>query len=219
MNDASLTSTIPSPVQELDADCQREEPTSNPPAQAAPAIERDALFADFKPLVRRLVHQYGDDPDLRQELPGEIYCQFIRLLNAFDPGRGNPLKPYLVRNLTMSIHTFARHHYRKRRYETLHANAGEARSVEGMHDPTSDWVQSLTRRQVGAELPAAIASLPGRQRQVVILRYYENRTFEEIANGMSIAVATARSLLRHGINNLREQLQLLPCIDVDTTDL
>src|SRR5947207_2285808 len=38
--------------------------------------EREALFADFQPLVRRLIRQYGDTYELRQDLEGEIYCRF-----------------------------------------------------------------------------------------------------------------------------------------------
>src|SRR5207249_3594706 len=31
---------------------------------------RDALYRDFQPLVRRLIRQYGEDPELRQDLEG-----------------------------------------------------------------------------------------------------------------------------------------------------
>ncbi|HEU4754896.1 MAG TPA: sigma-70 family RNA polymerase sigma factor, partial [Armatimonadota bacterium] len=63
----------------------------------------------------------------------------------------------------------------------------------------------LSLEEVLRELPAAIARLPLRQRQVVIWRYYEGRSFEDIAEVLEIRPATARSILRHGLNNLRSR--------------
>src|SRR5579871_1501032 len=81
--------------------------------QTDPAL----LFAEFAPLVHRLIRQYGQDPELRQDLEGEIYCRFCALLEAYDPERGVPLRPYLVRQLTASIYTYARYHWRLQKRE------------------------------------------------------------------------------------------------------
>ena len=58
-------------------------------------------------------------------------------------------------------------------------------------------------------LPEMIAQVPLRQRQVVIARFYEGRSFEDIAETLSIRPATARSLLRHGLNRMRQNLTTL----------
>jgi DNA-directed RNA polymerase specialized sigma24 family protein len=50
-----------------------------------------------------------------------------------------------------------------------------------------------------------------RQRKIVIWRYYEERSFEEIASILQIQPATARSLLRHGLNNLRKHVLAVAC--------
>ena len=63
-------------------------PDSKPPqAHRAPRVcaERESLYADMQPLVRHLLHRYGQDPELRQDLEGEIYCRFCQLLEAYDP--------------------------------------------------------------------------------------------------------------------------------------
>ena len=73
-------------------------------------------------------------------------------------------------------------------------------------DPTPGWVDALMQQQVCAKLPGLIARLPKRQRQVVIWRYYEQRSFEDMAALLDVQVATTRSLLRHGLNKLRRWL-------------
>jgi RNA polymerase sigma factor (sigma-70 family) len=164
--------------------------------------DRDALFAEFTPLVRRLLRQYGDNAELRKDLMGEIYCQFQSLLNAYDPSRGIPLRPYLVRQLTASVYTYARRQWRYAKHTI---------SLDGFEnlpsDPTSDWNSALIHQAVREALPSLIASLPARQRCVLIWRYYDERSFEDIARLLGVQEATARSLLRHSLNNLRKRMK------------
>lgn len=169
-------------------------------------IDREALYADFQPLVRRLIHQYGETPELRQDLAGEIYCRFCDLLAAYDPSRRIPLRPYLVRTLTAAVYTYSRSQWRRQHREVSLQSETDVESSGDHVDPSHQWVRELITKDVLAVLPSLIAKLPQRQRQVVIARYYEARSFEEIAEQLRIRPATARSLLRHGLNNLRNMI-------------
>lgn len=186
-------------------------PVTQPPKYVAPAppvhpeLDREALFAEFQPLVRRLVSQYGDDPELRQELPGEIFYRFCTLLDVYDPARGIPLRPYLVRCLTTSIYTWARSHWRRRKRE-LDLEPGIDFAEPASEDPTIALQEAAQREELLKTLPDAISRLPSRQRQVVLARYYQARSFEDISEDLGIQPATARSLLRYGLANLRRQL-------------
>lgn len=165
--------------------------------------DRDRLYQDFQPLVRRLLRQYGDTAEQRQDLSGEIYFLFCKLLTAFDPNRGVPLRPYLVRGLTAAVYTHVRSSRRHRRREVSLEALIEQADPSEVVDPSTAWNDHIVMQDVLKSLPDAIARLPKRQRQVVIWRYYESRTFEDIAEQLQIRPATARSLLRHGINALR----------------
>jgi RNA polymerase sigma factor (sigma-70 family) len=159
--------------------------------------------------VRRLVVRYGNTPELRRELPGEIYYRFCGLLNAFDPERGIPLRPYLVRQLTAATYAYARKHWR---IASREVNLEETDTGFGSEqDPTAKWLHAISQQQIAARLPEAMQRLPRRQRQVVIWRYYEERGFEEIAGILGVKSATVRSLLRHGLANLRRQIVVRDC--------
>ena len=183
--------------------------------------ERDELYEDFQPLVRRLIAQYGDEPELRQELRGEIYRRFCRLVEAFDPDRGVPLKAYLVRTLSASVYSYVLNRWRQRNREHPVAEYG-MQSTEGFEpsgttrttlpvhhseDPSHRWDDEMPMREVLKALPDAIARLPLRQRKVVIWRYYEARSFEEIAQALEVEPSTARSLLHHGVQALRRWIK------------
>jgi RNA polymerase sigma factor (sigma-70 family) len=57
-----------------------------------------------------------------------------------------------------------------------------------------------------AELHAALAALPERQRCVVVLRYYGDRSDAEIAQIIDCRPATVRSLAHRGLSRLRKEL-------------
>ncbi len=168
--------------------------------------DREALYAEFAPLVRRLIRQYGDSPEMRQDLAGEIYYRFCTLLEAYDPARGIPLRPYLVRQLTASVYTYARAGWRSQKREVSLEGVSGTAEIGTKEDPSREWDERISTEQVLHSLPEAIAKLPKRQRQVLIWRYYEERSFEEIADLLDVQLATTRSLLRHAINNLKKEM-------------
>jgi RNA polymerase sigma factor (sigma-70 family) len=169
--------------------------------------DRDSLYAEFAPLVRRLLRQYGTDPELRQDLTGEIYWLFCSLVEAYDPERGVPLRPYLVRQLTASVYTYVRRQWTRKSREFSEDWSDTSSCAEPGYDPTSSWIAELSQQQVLATLPNAIAQLPDRQRKVLMWRYYDELPFEEIAELLAVEASTCRSLLRHALNNLRKQMQ------------
>jgi RNA polymerase sigma factor (sigma-70 family) len=180
-------------------------------AQFSPA-EREAIYEDFQPLVRRLIRQYGDTPDIREDLKGEIYCRFCHLLDAYDSSRGINLYAYLVRMLSASTYAYARSLWRRRQQKERWEVSWEEQEAQGV-EVSNDWDDPVERRireddqkeMIGA-LREWIGLLPERQRQVVTWRYYEGRSFEEIASRLNIKPATARSMLRHIVNKLRKQM-------------
>jgi RNA polymerase sigma factor (sigma-70 family) len=166
-------------------------------------VERDTLFQQFRPLVQRLLRKYADTPERRSDLEGEIFCLFCDLIRAFNPERGVPLKAYLVHQLNTSTYTTVRKHWRRERRELSLENCEETTPL----DPTADWDEQLLLNQVRSMLPEAIAKLPTRQRYVVLWRYYEHLSFDEIAQRLEVQPATVRSLLRHGVNALRRSFR------------
>ncbi|MGC1213763.1 MAG: SigE family RNA polymerase sigma factor [Micromonospora sp.] len=63
----------------------------------------------------------------------------------------------------------------------------------------------MERVDATAELWPALASLPVRQRTVLVLRYYEHRTDDEIAMLLGISRGTVRSQAFRALEKLRSQ--------------
>jgi RNA polymerase sigma factor (sigma-70 family) len=73
-----------------------------------------------------------------------------------------------------------------------------SRPVHPSHDPAS----SLVLRQ-------AIAGLPRRQKEVLVLRYYSDMTYVQIGRVLGCSDNTVKSLARRGLQNLRSQTELM----------
>ena len=53
----------------------------------------------------------------------------------------------------------------------------------------------------------AIATLPARQREAVVLRYLADLSLAEVADAMGCAVGTVKATLHHALGALRVQLE------------
>jgi len=182
----------------------------NPKTDNTPSClpDRDALFAEFAPLVNKLAYQYGKSSEARRELHAEMYYQFCRLLNAFDPTRAVPLRAYLFRQLPACAYSYARQNWRREDREVYLDSPSIMQELNiASTDPTHDWNQRILKNQIETVLPQALGQIPQRQRQVVVWRYYDNLSYDEIATLLDIRVASARSLLRHGLTNLFQWMQ------------
>lgn len=78
-----------------------------------------------------------------------------------------------------------------------------------IHDrpaPTGGADESLEREETRSAVRAALDRLPDRQRQAVILRQYEELSYEEIAAAMGATVPAVESLLHRAMTALRKEL-------------
>ena len=67
----------------------------------------------------------------------------------------------------------------------------------------------VEREEIGARVRELLGKLPREQREVVILKYYQGFTFEEIAEVGGCPVATAKSRMRLAVSRIRPGLKRL----------
>lgn len=61
----------------------------------------------------------------------------------------------------------------------------------------------LVSLQVNDDLRALVMALPDSQREVVVLRYYRDMSFKEIAEATGVSINTALGRMRYAILNIR----------------
>jgi RNA polymerase sigma-70 factor (ECF subfamily) len=73
-------------------------------------------------------------------------------------------------------------------------------------DPTATPEQMMHASQRGARVARALAALPARQREAIVLQYYQDLSNVEAAELMQISVEALESLLSRARRSLRAQL-------------
>jgi RNA polymerase sigma-70 factor, ECF subfamily len=145
--------------------------------------------------LQRLVHS----DHLAEELHQQTWMSVLQNLDRFDPGHvGGGFKAWLYRIATNKAHD----HWRSRGREKV--------ATEGLRLITEESGPDAAHRLEGAEmdqrLRAAVELLPEHQRQILLLRYYSNLKFVEIAEMLGCPLNTALGRMHKATLKLRELL-------------
>ena len=169
-------------------------------------MDTEVTYQELQPLVSALLHRYGSDSGTREELHGEIYFQFRKLVDDFDSSRGIPLKAYVIYSLPLRVRTWARSRWRLGHRECAFE---ETRLRPGLRldDPALLFSEQARQEEVNQTLHRALARLPVRQRDALTARYYGNQSYAEISRTLGIKENSVRSLVRHAVGNLKGQFR------------
>ena len=66
---------------------------------------------------------------------------------------------------------------------------------------------TIVQNQIEADVRKLIKALPHSQREVLVMRYYKNMSFKEIADHTKVSINTALGRMRYAILNLRKMAE------------
>ena len=155
--------------------------------------------------IRRLIGASAQEDDIVQD----AFLALYRNLNRVDPAM---LRPYLFRIVRNLCYDELRRQGRFRlRIVSLDTNSvgGESLAVRD-ENSFGNPERNLERCSAYATLEQAMDFLPEQQRQVVILFYYEDFSYSEIAEATRAPVNTVKARLYYARKNLRRLLSVRP---------
>ena len=129
---------------------------------------------------------------------------FIKSVDTIKSGRYNEegkFLPWIIR----IAHNLAIDYFRRdKRYPNVVFEDGS--NVFNTLDFSEDSVESIQiRQETHEQLREMIQRLPDVQRQVLIMRHYEDMSFQEIADATGVSINTALGRMRYALINLRKQ--------------
>jgi RNA polymerase sigma factor (sigma-70 family) len=131
----------------------------------------------------------ADDPeDIAQEA-------FARLLKKHDRLRDPDAAVAYVRAIVCNL-TRNRHR---------HLRVVRLRTPAARHEDSSE--QAVILREDHREVLAALAGLPGRRREAIVLRYWLDLSEREIAEAMGVSPGTVKSSVSRGLAALAQALR------------
>jgi RNA polymerase sigma-70 factor (ECF subfamily) len=146
-------------------------------------------------LLGRLSHNGQEIDDLRQEV-------FLRVVRAAENYRCDWAFSTLLYRIVVSV---ARDAQRRSRRQISTCPAMEADPPDNGALPAERAAQS----ESAALVAAALAKLPSELREPLVLRHYENLTFQETAEVLSLPASTVKSRVQAALRTLRSELRKL----------
>jgi RNA polymerase sigma-70 factor, ECF subfamily len=160
------------------------------------------------------------DVDLRakggaSDLVQQTFLEAQRDFGAFQGSSEEELLGWLRRLLVHNLADFTRR-YRgtgKRRAERevmLEADSSDAAPADALAADTPSPSGRAVAREEDEGLERALARLPEDYRQVILLRYQEEHSFDEIGELMGRSANAARKLWLRAVERLRHELEASP---------
>jgi RNA polymerase sigma-70 factor (ECF subfamily) len=151
------------------------------------------------PLMRYLRRLAGSD-HVAEELHQQTWLSVLEHLDKFDPNTGSGgFKAWLFRIATNKANDVWRSRGRER------AAKDGLRLVTETEGP--DAAHAMTGDEQGDKLLRAIDQLPEAQKQVLLLRYYSEMKFVEIAQMLGCPLNTALGRMHKAMLKLKELLE------------
>ncbi len=152
------------------------------------------LVTKYQKLTVRLAFRFVKDIGLAEDVAQESFLKAYQHLDSFESRAS--FKSWLFQ---ITVNT-AKNKLRDRfmQHSPIEdAPVGTAPSAE----------VALQSKATGRYLTALIDHLPDRQRTAVVLRVYEDLSFQEIANIMACPYDTAKANFRHGLLKIKREVE------------
>jgi len=167
------------------------EPATVAAARRGDRVAQAALLRAFGDQWYRMVLRLLGDVEAAREATQETALRFLKQLPSFE-GRSE------IRTWSLGIAiNVAREMRRGRRLDEFTIEMAPA--VDGPD-------QELEQRELAEIVNRRIDALPLRQREAVVLRFFEELNVEQTATAMGCAEGTVKALVFQGLRNLRKSL-------------
>ena len=154
------------------------------------------IYERHQPAVYRYVYYRVGDAATAEDLTGEVFVRVVEKIDRF-AYRGRPLLSWL--------YTIARNaviDYQRRAGLTVMLPLDERLVAEG-EDVEEAAERELTRRR----LAAALGHLTEDQRQVILLKFVEEMSNEEVARTVGKSIGAVKALQHRALASLQRVLQ------------
>jgi RNA polymerase sigma-70 factor, ECF subfamily len=195
------------------ATCWFSNTTSNPMAHESQELARglrqrdpdllDSLIEQFRFRLFRYLLYLTNHRESAEEIFQETWVRVIERGHQYN--RKWKFEAWLfiiARNLVID-------HQRRRqpRYVDLLSDENEERALEPQDAAKPSAFDLLAQREEGERMGAALAGLPAIYREVLVLRFQEDLTLEEIAAIVGAPLPTIKSRLYRGLEAMRQILK------------
>ncbi len=152
------------------------------------------LFERYAPMLLRIMRRQIRNQDDAQELVQQTFLQLHRARNDFQQGRR--LRPWLM----TIAYNLKREYFRRRMRRPEAPLEYEPPASERGGDP-------LERQDEAKRVRAALETLPAGQRDVILMHWFDEMSFPDVAEVLGLSVSAVKVRAHRGYKVLRGLLE------------
>ena len=143
-----------------------------------------------------------------EELADDIFQDtFVKAITTIKQGRYVDSGHFLAW-ITRIAHNLIIDYYRMVRTENLQSTDDTDVNILNRKEFSDVTVEdNLIVSQIHSDVRRLVRALPDNQREVLVMRYYKNMSFKEIADTTGVSINTALGRMRYAILNLRRMAE------------
>jgi RNA polymerase sigma factor, sigma-70 family len=157
----------------------------------------EILFRYFAPRIKSFCLRLGADSTAAEEITQEAMVSIWRNAGRFDPSKASPSTWIFAIARNLSIDRF-----RKSRRPEF--DPGDPAFVPDDPQGADNLIEKLEMEETVREI---LDSLSSKERDVLILSFYENRSHGEISRQLSLPLGTVKSRMRLAFAKVRSALE------------
>ena len=142
-----------------------------------------------------------------QSLAEDIFQDtFLKVIKSLKKGKYNEQGKFLPWVMRIA-HNLVIDHFRKSKRISIIQNLKKDSDFDFLNlisDESKNFEKNILKKEQFKELNYIINKLPEDQKEVLIMRYYEDLSFKEIADKSNVSINTSLGRMRYALINLRK---------------
>jgi RNA polymerase sigma-70 factor (ECF subfamily) len=149
------------------------------------------------------IYSKVNDRDLSEDIFQDTFIKVIKTLKSQSYNEEGKFLPWVMR----IAHNLVVDHFRKAKKMPLQRETDEYSVFNFMTDNGLNIEGQMISDQVASDLTKLLDELPEDQKEVLVMRMYQDLSFKEIAELTGVSINTALGRMRYALLNLRKIIE------------
>jgi len=163
----------------------------------------EILIKRHKQRVFSFIYSKVYDRDIAEDIFQDTFIKVIRTLKRGAYNEEGKFLPWIMR----ISHNLIIDHFRKNSRMPKFDNSGEFSIFSVLSDSSLNAEKQLIKDQLESDVRRLIEELPEDQKQVLVMRMYNDMSFKEISDNTGVSINTALGRMRYALINMRKIIE------------
>ena len=161
------------------------------------------LIKRHKQKIYSFIYSKVFDRDVTEDVFQDTFIKVIRTLKLGKYNEEGKFLPWVMR----IAHNLVIDHFRKNNRMPKFDNSNDFNIFSVLSDSSLNAEKTIIKSQVEEDIKRLIEELPEDQKQVLVMRMYNDMSFKEISENTGVSINTALGRMRYALINLRKVIE------------